>query len=108
MKRKKKRHCAYRKATFSGLEEDQKIYRRFRNQTVQVIRKKKQLYYQNLIDGNKNLSMISRLTIYKSIIAPGFKYFPTMMLYFNEKSKLQISQNRVTRIILKLNRYIPI
>lgn len=49
----KNRDCVYRKAIFKGIEEDWKIYRGLRNETVQLIRKKKKLYYENLIDSKK-------------------------------------------------------
>lgn len=56
---------------------------------------------------SNNLSMYSRVTVYKTIIAPHFEYCPTIMLYLNEteKSTLQKLQNRAIRIILKVNHY---
>ena len=56
---------------------------------------------------SNNLSMYSRVTVYKTIIAPHFEHCPTIMLYLNEteKSNLQKLQNRAMRIILRVNHY---
>lgn len=59
---------------------------------------------------SNNLSMYTRVTVYKSIIAPHFDYCPTILFYLNEKEKnsLQKLQNRAMRVILKTNRYVRI
>lgn len=59
---------------------------------------------------SNNLSMYSRVTVYKSIIAPHFDYCPTILFYLNEteKNRLQKIQNRAMRVILKVNRYVRI
>lgn len=51
--------------------------------------------------------MYSRITVYKTIIAPHFEYCPTILYYCNEgeKQSLQRLQNRAMRIILRVNRY---
>lgn len=65
----------------------------------------KKINYFNRI--SNNLSMYSRITVYKTIIAPHFEYCPTILLYLNEcdKNNLQKLQNRAMRIILKVNHY---
>ena len=65
----------------------------------------KKLNYFNRI--SVNLLMYSRITVYKTIIAPYFEYCPTILYYCNEgeKQALQKLQNRAMRIILKVNRY---
>lgn len=56
------------------------------------------------------VSMFTRLTIYKSIIAPHFEYCSTLLLYINnnELQRLQKIQNKAMRVILQCNRYTPI
>lgn len=58
----------------------------------------------------KNLSYMSRIQVYKTLIAPLFEYCPTILLYINEcdKQKLQVQQNRAMRAILQVNRYVSI
>ena len=51
---------------------------------------------------SNNLSMYSRVTVYKFIIALHFDYCPTILFYLTETEKngLQKFQNRAKRVIL--------
>lgn len=78
----------------------------FKKHSKYIVKKiGKKVNYFNRI--SKNISLMSRVTLYKTIIAPHFEYCPTIVYYLNEteKNKLQILQNRAMRIILKVNRY---
>lgn len=59
---------------------------------------------------SRDVSLFTRLTIYKSIIAPHFEYCSTLLLYLNnnELQVLQKMQNKAMRVILQCNRYTPI
>lgn len=59
---------------------------------------------------SNDMSVFTRLTIYKSIIAPHFEYCATLLLYLNnnELQVLQKMQNKAMRVILHCNRYTPI
>lgn len=58
----------------------------------------------------KNVSMYTKLTIYKTIIAPHFEYCSTLLINMNDYSMqmLQRAQNRAMRAILGCNRYTPV
>lgn len=59
---------------------------------------------------SKDVSVFTRLTIYKSIVAPHFEYCSTLLLYLNnnELQVLQKLQNKAMRVILQCTRYTPI
>lgn len=76
----------------------------------EYIRKKisKKLFFFSRI--SKNLSLFSRMTIFRSIIQPHFDYCSSV-LYLGDMGSiqsLQILHNRGMRIILSCNRYTPI
>jgi len=53
------------------------------------------------------VSPYNRCIVYKSIIAPHFEYYATLLIEMGEtqSNKLQIAQNRAMRIILRCNRF---
>lgn len=52
---------------------------------------------------SRKLTMQSRITIYKTIIAPHFEYCPTILFMCNKEQvhRLQLQQNKAMRIVLK-------
>lgn len=59
---------------------------------------------------SRNLSLMTNITVYKSIIQPHFDYCSSILYLFDNNSKLQLQklQNRAMRIILRCNKYTPI
>lgn len=59
---------------------------------------------------SNDISLFTRITIYKSIISPHFEYCGTILYLLNQTDMqlLQKLQNRAMRVILKCNRYTPI
>ena len=58
----------------------------------------------------RDVNMINRINVYKSIIAPHYQYCPTIWAYADagDIQKIQIQQNRAMRYILRCNRYTPV
>lgn len=76
------------------------------NYTAKKIAKKVNFLYRL----NKYISSYTLVVIYKSVIAPHFEYYNTVMLNFSEisMSVMQKAQNRAMRAILRCNKYTPI
>ena len=57
-----------------------------------------------------DLSVYSRLTIYKTVILPHFMYCATILYSVNKTklTELQVVQNKSLRIILKCDKYTPV
>lgn len=81
----------------------------FRNHALTVITKlsKKINYFRRV---SQNLNLQSRLTVFKSIIAPHMQYCPTILFYLDSTyiQDIQKLQNKGMRSILKCDRYTPI
>lgn len=80
------------------------------NSHVQYVNRKIAKKVNFLYRINKYISPYTRVTIYKTIIAPHFEYCNSTMLNYNGYSmeSLQKVQNRAMRAILRCNRYTPI
>lgn len=55
----------------------------------------------------KNLTLIAKINVYKTVIAPHFEYCASILFLSNEELflKMQKLQNKAMRIILKCNKY---
>ena len=64
-------------------------------------------YFQRI---SQSLNLSSRVQVYNTIIAPHFKYCPTILYFIDycDMHALQKQQNRAMRIILRCDRYTPI
>ncbi|KAJ8938942.1 hypothetical protein NQ318_014559, partial [Aromia moschata] len=90
----------------------------YENNQIELVKKIK--YLGLIIDNNltfkehltiaNSLSIMTCITVYKSIIQPHFDYCATIlyMLDKNSISALQKLQNRGMRIILRCNKYTPL
>lgn len=80
------------------------------NQQAEFIIKKVAKKVNFLYRINRYVSMYTRVTIYKTIVAPHFDYCNTIMVNFSKFNiqRLQKIQNRAMRAILRCDRYTPI